>query len=224
MACDFLQTIQKNAMRMNRLTEDLLVLARFESGEHPLRPARVRAVVLVRESLDALAVVIRDSGATLSVDGDDRLEVVADSDAVVRVLSNLVENALKYGSNGTRPAHVALSFRPIAAAGISSELSSRPESAHFADAAERPAFPSELQRAPFVQFEIQDSGPGIGSEHLGRLFERFYRVDKARSRESGGTGLGLAIARRLTEAQGGRIWVESELGHGSKFCFTLPTA
>ena len=75
-----------------------------------------------------------------------------------------------------------------------------------------------------VRFSVRDFGAGIASEHLSRLFERFYRVDKARSRESGGTGLGLAIARRLTEAQGGRIWCESTLGQGSTFFFTLPLA
>ena len=75
-----------------------------------------------------------------------------------------------------------------------------------------------------VEFYVQDFGAGIASEHLPRLFERFYRVDKARSRESGGTGLGLAIAKHIMLAHGGSIRAESELGHGSTFLFTLPTA
>jgi two-component system phosphate regulon sensor histidine kinase PhoR len=73
-----------------------------------------------------------------------------------------------------------------------------------------------------VQFYVRDFGAGIPSEHLPRLFERFYRVDKARSRESGGTGLGLAIAKHVVRAHGGTIKAESELNHGSTFYFVMP--
>ena len=75
-----------------------------------------------------------------------------------------------------------------------------------------------------VEFFVRDFGPGIPSEHLERIFERFYRVDKARSRESGGTGLGLAIVKHIVQAHGGRAWAESELGAGAAFHFTLPLA
>ena len=75
-----------------------------------------------------------------------------------------------------------------------------------------------------VEFFVQDFGPGIASEHLDRIFERFYRVDKARSRESGGTGLGLAIVKHMVLAHQGRVWAESELGSGATFHFTLPLA
>ena len=75
-----------------------------------------------------------------------------------------------------------------------------------------------------VEFFVQDFGPGIPFEHLERIFERFYRVDKARSRDSGGTGLGLAIVMHIVQAHGGRTWAESELGSGAEFHFTLPMA
>ena len=69
---------------------------------------------------------------------------------------------------------------------------------------------------------VADDGPGIPPESLGRVFERFYRVDRARSRESGGTGLGLAIVKHIVQAHGGEAWVKSEAGRGATFYFTLP--
>jgi two-component system phosphate regulon sensor histidine kinase PhoR len=76
----------------------------------------------------------------------------------------------------------------------------------------------------FIETAIVDNGPGIAEEHLSHVFERFYRVDKARSRELGGTGLGLSIVKHIVQAHGGRVWAESALEKGSTFYFTLPRA
>ncbi len=189
---EFLLAILKSARRMARLTDDLLALARVESGEQKLEPKPIEVTALLRETEAAVAGVVKEKSGTLEVSVIAEGEVIADADAVVQILSNLIENALNYG-RGPAGARVQLTAEHIA------------------------GHPQE------VRFRVRDFGNGIPWEHLGRLFERFYRVDKARSRESGGTGLGLAIAKHLVESQRGRIWVESELGHGSSFYFTLPT-
>ena len=194
-ARDFLSTILKNASRMNRLTEDLLVMARVERPASEMHPAPVAADVLVRDAVQAMSGLVQAAEASLELGEVTGAQVFADTDSVMQVLGNLIENAVKYGQpRGAGMARVVLTAREV----------TTPYDA--------------------VEFSVQDFGAGIGSEHLTRIFERFYRVDKARSRESGGTGLGLAIARHVVQAQGGAIWAESELGRGSRFVFTLPKA
>jgi two-component system phosphate regulon sensor histidine kinase PhoR len=194
-AREFLTTILKNATRMSRLTEDLLVMARVESSEQELHPVAVRADLLVRDAVKAMSGLVQDAEAVLEIGETTSSEVFSDTDAVLQVLSNLIENGIKYGQpRGETHARVVVSARDV----------------------------SEPMEA--VEFSVRDFGQGIASEHLSRIFERFYRVDKARSRESGGTGLGLAIARYVVESQGGSIRAESELNSGSTFIFTLPRA
>jgi two-component system, OmpR family, phosphate regulon sensor histidine kinase PhoR len=183
---DFLEIIRKNAARMSRLTEDLLTLARVESGEHRFDVQRVSVEELLQDALESFQEVARSYGVELVVENlVPAGQVNADREAIHQIFSNLIENALKYAASGKK---IVLGAR----------------------AAERG-----------VEFYVRDFGPGISSEHLPRLFERFYRVDKARSRESGGTGLGLAIAKHIVLAHGGTIRAESELNHGSSFLFTL---
>jgi two-component system phosphate regulon sensor histidine kinase PhoR len=194
-AHEFLGTILKNASRMNRLTEDLLTMARVESQESEMHPVAVRADVLVRDAVEAMRGLVQDEAAELEIAETTTAEVFADPDSVMQVLGNLIENGIKYGRgrNAAR-SRVVLSARAIG------------------------------EPMEGVEFSVRDFGQGIASEHLGRIFERFYRVDKARSRESGGTGLGLAIARHMVELQGGTIRAESELNAGSNFLVVLPKA
>jgi two-component system phosphate regulon sensor histidine kinase PhoR len=194
-AREFLSTILKNATRMNRLTEDLLVMARVESSEQELHPAPIPADVLVRDAVQAMSGLVQDAEAVLEIGEITTVEVIADTDAILQVLSNLIENGIKYGqARNESYSRILVSAREI----------SDPIAA--------------------VEFSVRDFGSGIASEHLSRIFERFYRVDKARSRESGGTGLGLAIAHHMVQTHGGSIRAESELNMGSNFIFTLPKA
>ncbi len=183
---DFLEIIRKNAARMSRLTEDLLTLARVESGEQRFDIQPVTSKELLEEAVQSFREVARAHNMDLEVEDTAGALVNADSEAVHQIFTNLIDNALKYAPSGKR---IILGARPSAAG---------------------------------VEFFVRDFGPGIPFEHLPRLFERFYRVDKARSRESGGTGLGLAIAKHIVLAHGGTISAESELNHGSSFIFTLP--
>ena len=193
---EFLEIIRKNASRMAHLTEDLLTLARVESGETRFDTEQVPPIELLHDAEENFREIARSQGVDLHIqdsqDGKVASEtlpvVLADREAIHQVFSNLIENAMKYGRSGSR---IVLGARPV-------------------------------KRG--VEFYVQDFGAGISSEHLPRLFERFYRIDKARSRESGGTGLGLAIAKHIVLAHGGSIRAESELAHGATFLFTLPTA
>jgi two-component system phosphate regulon sensor histidine kinase PhoR len=182
---DFLETIRRNASRMARLTEDLLKLARVESGEWRLERQAVPAAELLQDAVANLKSIAE--GHEVTVEQSSAEQVLADSDAIHQVFANLIENAAKYSPAGT----------PIAL-GVHS-------------------------RDEVLEFYVKDQGPGIAAEHVPRLFERFYRVDKARSREAGGTGLGLAIVKHIVMNHGGQVRVETEIGHGSTFFFSLPS-
>jgi two-component system phosphate regulon sensor histidine kinase PhoR len=193
---EFLEIIRKNAARMSRLTEDLLTLARVESGETRFEAEAVPPIELLHDAEESFREIARSHGVDLQIENSQNHDggpealplVLADREAIHQVFSNLIDNAMKYGRAGAR---IVLGARPSTRG---------------------------------IEFYVRDFGAGIPSEHLARLFERFYRVDKARSRESGGTGLGLAIAKHIMLAHGGAIRAESELNHGSTFVFTLPTA
>lgn len=188
---EFLEAILKSAQRMERLTEDLLVMAKVDAGDQKLHPEPVKAAKLIEEAVAATAGALRED-VQLEVMSVVDATVSADLDAMLQVLGNLIENAINYGTKHGAAPHVTVSAERAAA------------------------------HPGMVVFSVRDFGAGIALEHRERIFERFYRADKTRSRETGGTGLGLSIARNLVESHGGTIWVETELGHGSCFRFTLP--
>ncbi len=185
-ALRFVDIVGRNATRLHELVEDLLDLSRIESRQYKMSPELLdiepvmrRAASLFRERADAKRI-------SMSVEvAEDVPFVEADRRALEHVLTNLVDNAVKYCGEG---ATVRLT-------------------AHNSNKS--------------VVVSVVDTGPGIDTRHLSRLFERFYRVDAGRSREVGGTGLGLSIVKHLVEAMGGTIHVQSTPGKGTTFSFPL---
>lgn len=186
----FLNIIRANAERLGRLIADLMTLSQIELGRTRFQFAVYRVAPLLEECVESMRPLAARKNIDLVLERPaDAVEAFCDSEAVHQILSNLLENALKYTPEGGR---VTVSAR-------------------FA-----------TPQQDYVEIAVVDTGIGIPAEDLPRLFERFYRVDKARSRELGGTGLGLAIVKHLVKAQGGEVAVQSVLGEGSRFSFTLP--
>ncbi|MGB7211114.1 MAG: ATP-binding protein [Gemmatimonadales bacterium] len=183
----FLQVILNNARRMQRLVDGLLDLSRVESGHWQPMPERLDLASMVREAWDGLGDRIAECDGTLALElAPDTNSIVTDADALRQVLTNFLDNALRYSRTGAMVV--------VAAA----------------------------RQDGGTVVSVQDRGPGIPVEHLPRIFERFYRADPSRSRDEGGTGLGLAIVKHLVEAQGGRVWAESQVGVGTTVSAWLP--
>jgi len=185
----FLETIERNVNRLNFLIEDLLVISELESGQTVLNLAPTNLSAVVDRVMEDLHPKAAQKEAELRNTLSPSVEVQVDADRLNQVLSNLIDNAIKYG----RPqGHVTIKSR--------------------------------LTQEGKVEVCVLDDGPGIPPDALERVFERFYRVDKARSREQGGTGLGLSIVKHIVQSHGGKVWATSTLGQGSAFYFTLNPA
>ena len=184
----FVEKIQRNAVRLANLAEDLGEVARIEMGELTMtvEPFSLRKVVHeVAESIEPLATSLN---VTVHHTIGSRLPPVSgDRERIRQVLSNLVDNAVKYSKPG---GHVEVGAR--------------------------------LLPTHQIKISVADDGIGIAPEHIGRLTERFFRVDTGRSRSQGGTGLGLAIVKHILGAHGSHLIVESHPGRGSTFGFSLP--
>lgn len=192
----FLDIMKTEAERMARLIDDLLSLSRLEADEH-IHPRHLLALspILLRA-----AEVVRDrakaKGIKLVMDIPENLpNVLGDDDQLMQVFQNLFDNAIKYGC----------------------ENSAIIVSVNLIDTMPR-------QACPGVIVSIADQGDGIPAHHLPRITERFYRVDKARSKSLGGTGLGLAIVKHIVGRHRGQLGITSTEGEGSTFTVTLPVA
>jgi two-component system phosphate regulon sensor histidine kinase PhoR len=181
----FLSIIQKNAARMHRLIDDILELSAIEAGNVEVNAEIVPLRPLVEDIVGTLSAAA--AGRTVTVHNlvKPEAEILADPHRLAQMLTNLIDNAIKFNRDGGT---VSISY--------------------LSDTRD--------------QIQVEDTGEGIPSHHLDRLFERFYRVDRARSRELGGTGLGLAIVKHLARAHGGEVTVESRFGEGTRFMIELP--
>ena len=184
----FLKTIEEQADRLSKLVDDLLDLSAVESGHRLPKLAATDLRALAVDVTRQFAAAAADRGVTVASATAGPALALADAEQVRQVLSNLIDNAIKYTEAGGR-VEIAL----------------------------------ETKGAEVIT-SVRDTGVGIPEADLTRVFERFYRVDKARAREAGGTGLGLAIVKHLVEAQGGRVWAESRQPGGTTFFFTLRAA
>nr|WP_294528141.1 ATP-binding protein [uncultured Rhodopila sp.] len=191
----FLEIMAEQGARMNRLIDDLLSLSRIELTEHqtPAQPLDVGKLVSRMVAGFEPRLTERNLQLALQIEAD-LPEVAGDSDQMAQVLQNLLDNAVKYGRDGG-----VLTV----AAGIAPPGDRWP-----------------ARRG--VVIAVTDQGAGIPREHLPRLTERFYRVDKGRSRAVGGTGLGLAIVKHIVNRHRGQLLIESEVGQGTTVSIWLP--
>ncbi len=188
----FLHMITSQSGRLNLLLEHLLELSRLESEDLEIRRESCRLRPLVETCAAGMAQLATEKKISMKLDIAVGLEVNCDPRQIEQALFNLLDNAVKY-----TPENRVVEVR------AQRQNAEQGEDSHQ------------------IAIVVTDTGIGISSEHQKRVFERFYRVDKGRSRALGGTGLGLSIVRHIVEAHGGRVYVESTLGHGSTFGFTL---
>ncbi|AHD07153.1 alkaline phosphatase synthesis sensor protein PhoR [Paenibacillus larvae subsp. larvae DSM 25430] len=194
MARSFLQIIYDESDRLNRLIGDILELSKIESKRIPLQFSPVDVESIVENSIQMMKAEAEKKHITLESCVENELYIEADEDRLRQILINLLSNGISYTPEGGRVS-IGVEFVP--------SLDDNPDN-------ER------------MRIRISDTGIGIPEKDLPRIFERFYRVDKARSRSSGGTGLGLSIVKHLTELHHGTISVESEAGKGTTFNIELP--
>ncbi|QHW33539.1 PAS domain S-box protein [Paenibacillus rhizovicinus] len=199
-ARSFLQIIFDESDRLNRLIGDILELSKIESRRVPLLFSPVELSSFIGKTIELMSAeaVRKQIRVTAKVEPD--LYVEADEDRLRQIVMNLLANSIAYTTEG---GSVSIVVEPV----------------HDPDAT---LDDNGHENYEHIRIHISDTGMGIPKKDLPRIFERFYRVDKARSRSSGGTGLGLSIVKHLVELHKGTITVDSKLGVGSTFTIDLP--
>ena len=193
----FLNTIHSESIRLSTLLNDLLTISTMDSGKREICKMTIGIRSEIERVVQKLQPQIRDKSLRVEIDAEQALDVLADADALQQMLVNLIDNAIKY-----TPAEGGITIAAFTAGTADSVTPQRAQ--------------------PGICIQVRDTGIGIPSTDLPRVFERFYRVDKARSREMGGTGLGLSIVKHLVELHGGTVEVASEVGKGTIFTLTFP--
>jgi two-component system phosphate regulon sensor histidine kinase PhoR len=199
----FLSIIRRNAVRMQDLIDDTLELSAIESGNVQVRAEKVELYPIVNDVISSLAAKAAAQGIEVTNKVARETIVYADVRRLEQMLTNLVENAIKFNRAGGQ-----VTISSDYGLGVNEGNSDSGRSSGV-----------DCRTDKII---IADTGEGIPAQHLERLFERFYRVDRARSPEMGGTGLGLAIVKHVARAHGGEVSVTSELGKGSTFTIELP--
>ncbi|MBI1747869.1 MAG: HAMP domain-containing protein [Acidobacteria bacterium] len=185
-AREVLESVLEETGMLSKIVEQLMTLSRLDSGELQLERSRLDLAGLCKDTIEQMNLLAEDKSIHLQCDAPEPVEIYADPLRIRQILTNLIDNAIKYTAAGGS-VHIRIA-----------------------------------QEDDQAILEVADTGPGIPTEALPYIFNRFYRVDKARAREFGGSGLGLAIAKSICDLHGGRIAVESRLGQGTRFRVAIP--
>lgn len=182
-----LTSLHQETLLLNRLITDLRTLSLAEAGQLHLQMRMIDSAALIQQVSDRMRLNAEGKNITLETSiPSDLPQLEADPERLMQIMTNLVDNAIRYNSDGSR---VVVAAR----------------AAHNS-----------------IELSVTDNGPGIPPEDIPHLFERFWRAERSRNRATGGSGLGLAIVKQLVEAHHGQVWVESQIGNGTRFMIQLP--
>ena len=194
---DYVRTVMEKGDQLLQLITGILDISRMEAGEMKIRKSPFDLAEVVRIALSTVTPNAHRKQVTLVAEVQEPLPAAfGDRDKTRQVILNLLGNAVKFTPDGGT-ARIEVRAGSLART-------------------------QQTQGAPGLRIAVSDTGIGIPAEHFARVFDPFFQVDNTSTREYGGTGLGLSIVKRFVEAQGGQVWLDSELGKGTTFTFTIP--